>query len=538
VGWRDGLARILGVSPAPAAAAAAPAPRARAGLPAVVPVSVARAVPGGRVTVAKGETGFLGMAQALIAPADAESDWRLQQLDQRALERVSPARLIELLCDVSPDVSRALWDFLRMCNPGYEVKALRRGTPRGEEVVDERGPAALDAFLERLTVLYGSLDVVFARLFIGAFLRGGLFAELVLDAAGRVPVDLATPDPATVRFKRVRDDVRGTVWQLGQTQGFEFVPLERPTVRYIPLDPFPDSPYGRAVAAPTLFSALFLIGMLHDLRRVVQQQGYPRLDLAVVVERIQAAMPDDLQGDGEALKEWVDAAIAEVQTVFAQLKPDDVFVHTDAVTVGRPVGAASTEHFGAFDGLIDQLVRLVVRGSKSMPLLAGITDGVSEANANRQWEIHVAGIKSVQHLVENLLSPLLTLALEAQGIPARGSLRFAELRAAEEFRDQQTLEKKLANADTAYKLGYYSQEEASLFAVGHPPDQEEPRAAQIAPPPAPEANPEPGADRARRPVVVGPPVARPRATPAERAAIVEAALERARRLETATNGHR
>src|SRR5690606_28043428 len=133
---------------------------------------------------------------------------------------------------------------------------------------------------------YGSVDIVFGRLFMSAFLRGALFAELVLDSGGRVPVDLATPDPISVRFRRVQDPQRGPIWQPGQWQGGEFVPLDRPTVRYTPVDPFPGSPYGRPLAAPSLFTTLFLLAMLHDIRRVVQQQGYPRLDISLDTEKM------------------------------------------------------------------------------------------------------------------------------------------------------------------------------------------------------------------------------------------------------------
>jgi hypothetical protein len=104
-----------------------------------------------------------------------------------------------------------------------------------------------------------------------------------------------------------------------------------------------------------------------------------------------------------------------------------------------------------------------------MPLLMGITDGVSEANANRQWEIHTAGIKSLQHLAEALLEHFFELALQAQGIQANVEFRFAELRAAEELRDQQTLQLKITNYQALVDGGYVDRDEASLELVGHPP---------------------------------------------------------------------
>src|SRR4051812_22698112 len=85
-----------------------------------------------------------GLSQALVysgAP-DQEGFWRANRLDDRTLDRMAPADLIELLCDLSPDISRALWDFQRLTNPGWTCRALRLD---GKDV-EPRAQAAVDAF--------------------------------------------------------------------------------------------------------------------------------------------------------------------------------------------------------------------------------------------------------------------------------------------------------------------------------------------------------------------------------------------------------
>lgn len=407
----------------------------------------------------------------IAAPPDHESQWRTETLDSQTLSRRSPAELIELLADLSPEVSRALWDFCRMFNPGWECKALR---PSG--IVDKRGQAALDAFWEMIEQLYISPDVVINSLIIAGFLRGAFAGELVLDQAGRLPVDLATPDPYAFRYRKVSDPVRGTVWQIGQWQGGKWVPLNIPTFAYVPIDRFPGSPYGRSPAAPALFAALFLLGMLHDLRRVVQQQGYPRLDLAVQMEALRDMMPADLDDDPAAFKKWVDDTINEVGDVYASLQPDDAYIHTDVVTVNRPVGTVDASSLGAVDALIMALERMITRALKTMPLLMGLSDNAGETFANRQWELHAAGIKALQHLLEELLERLLTVMLQAQGLQAHVEFRFAELRASEMLRDEQTLTLQIANATAQYEAGWISQDEAALKGAGkEKSDQPEPR---------------------------------------------------------------
>lgn len=442
-----------------------------------------------RLTVDTENQVFTSLLTATVMGGlSSEEEWAGFDLDARTLCRMTPTRLLELLADLSPEVSKALWDFLRMCNPGYEAFAMR---PSGKVKAGGSHQAALDAFLMTLKERYGAVDVIIGRLFLGAWMRGGLMAELVLDNAGRMPIDIATPDPASARWRQVKDDERGIIWQLGQWQYGQWVALDYDTVRYIPIDPLPARPEGRAIAAPTLFPAVFLLAMLHDIRRVVQQQGYPRLDLSVALEKLAASMPTQAANDPETFKAWVQAIISEVETVYAALQPDDAYIHADIITVNRPVGAIDSSSLGAVDQLITVLERMLIRASKSIPLLFGVTDGVSEANANRQWEMHAAGIKAIQHLCESLLEHLLTLALRAQGIPAIVQWRFAELRAAEMFRDAQTEAQQISNERNKYQAGWTAQNEASQTITGHDADSPEPRGASggigVV------ANPDPGA---------------------------------------------
>jgi len=462
--------RLRSARPAPQPGPLAAAPQVAADVRART-TDVARRLAGGRLSVESAERHAFNGAFALLAPLSAEHSWRSLSLDDHALDTLGVAELLELLADLSPDISRALWDFLRLCNPGWEAVAL---LPDSEEP-DEAAQAVLDDFIGQLTELYGSLDVVIGRLFMGAFIRGGFFAELVLDERGRRLVDLVTPDPDTVRFRRIADAQRGPIWQLCQYDGLHLIDLDRPTILYIPVDPLPGVPYGRSLVAPALFGSLFLLSLLHDLRRVVAQQGYPRIDLSISLERLHAAMPAELEDDPEAVKKWVDAMVREVQNVYASLQPDDAYIHTDVINVNRPVGTVDSSSLGAVDGLIRALERMITRALKTMPLLMADTASTSEANANRQWEVHAAGIKSLQHLAESLLQRLFSLALQAQGIQTTVQFRFAELRAAELLRDAQTEALQIANVQTEYAAGWISQDEAALKAVGHESDQPAPR---------------------------------------------------------------
>lgn len=416
---------------------------------------------------------MFGSGMPIILPPDLERDeWRRLDLDASRIKYLPTARLLEVLVEASPDVSRALWDFLRLTNPGWTCTAYKPGTldpsPDGQAIIDD--------WVRRLRKRYGSVDVPIARLHFGAFLRGALFAELVLDQGGSTPVDLATPDPISARFKQVVDPVLGRQWQLGQYQGGAWVDLSvRETIKYIPIDAKPAVPYGRPPCAPAIFASLFLLGLLHDLRRVVAQQGYPRFVLRLLTDKLATLTPASIKQDPIKWKAWVEDHIDEIAKMYNDLQPDDALIVTDAVDVSKPMGAVSAEALASIDPLIRALERQLARALKTMPLLMGIIEGQSEANANRQWELQAAGIKSVQHLSESLLSEQATLACEASGVAAECVWQFAELRAAEKYRDAMTEGLEIDNATKEWLMGLISQEELSDRLVGHPPAEPEPR---------------------------------------------------------------
>jgi hypothetical protein len=96
----------------------------------------------------------------------------------------------------------------------------------------------------------------------------------------------------------------------------------------------------------------------------------------------------------------------------------------------------------------------------------GSNEATSETHANRQWEIHTASIRSIQHPAEGLLSRFFGLALQSQGIAAAVKIKFSELRASEELRDEQVQQLKLQNAREHMTMGLISQDEQAQMALG------------------------------------------------------------------------
>jgi hypothetical protein len=432
-----------------------------------------RPVPSGRASI-DNPTGSLSQGWVVVEPTDYEGQWRLQDLDINTLDNITPKELLDMLLDLSPEISKAAWDFLRLCNPGYSYKAFTLGEDGAE---DEAAKLHLDFVFATLRQKYGSVDVVLNRFFMGAFLRGAFCGELVLDSGATETVDLAAPDPYSIRFRKRPDALLKEFWEPGQFQGSAFVSLDIPTFKYIPVDPAPASPYGRSLAAPALFTAVFILSVMHDVKRVIMQQGYKRLNIVVNTEQAMDNFSYDPQGFA-SLGAYIKGAIEAFRTTYARLQPDDALIMTDLFSLESSVGTADSDSIGAIDKMFGRLEKMASRALKSSALVMDVGESTNETDSNRKWEIHVAGVKSLQHHCENMLESLLGVSLQAKGIQARVEFRFAELRASEMFRDEQTRTLRIQNARAEYEAGYTSQDEASMNAVGHNADAPEPRNAE------------------------------------------------------------
>lgn len=449
----------------------------------------------GRITVDTSAHGmsFGNAPLMVIPPPQPHQQWRAMELDSLTLSRVNVVRLIELLADTSPEVGRAIDDAMRMLNPGFEYRAYKPGR---EDADDEepRARAIIDGIFTRLRRRHGAVDVTLNRWFMGLLIRGAWFGEAVVGKDRRTVLDLATPDPASVRFRKIVEEELGEVHQLGQWQRSEFVSLDYPTIRYVPYDPFPASPYGRSPLNPGIFGAIFLLGFLQDIRRVIAQQGYPRIHISINLKRLVESIPAQDRQDWRKIEQYGNQLMARVQREYARLRPEDAYVHSDVIEINRPVGTLDASSLGMIEQVIGVLERMLVRALKSTPLMFGLTDGTSEANANRQWELAAQRIKQIQHLCESPLEDLLEYACQIDGVLAAVKFRFAELRSAELLRDAQTEWQQIRNAREKYNAGWIDNDEASNDVTGHDAAEDEPRESSLGTTPQ-VADPEPGQAR-------------------------------------------
>lgn len=413
--------------------------------------------------------GMVPFAVTLPPAGDTYDYWRVNLSDPDDLAALPVDQIQKIMARVSPEISKAWWDFVIFVGNMTEIKVYRQ---RGSDEVDEAAQQVLDSFIDLLDEQHSSSMNLIHRIISGGFMRGAFAAELVLDKNGRLPIDLATPDPQAFRFRPAVDPDRGEVWELGQWQNGKWKSFaDMPTIKYVPIVPEVGSPYAVSWMEAAVFPGLFLIMLLQDIRRVIANFGYPREDIMVDLERLITSMPPDVKADPQKLRNWVNDTIVEIQTVIGTLQPGDAWVHTDVATrqeLKGAIGGSGANFATQVDQMINSLERMLIRGLKTIPFLLASRQSTTERQADREWEAFTTGIDIVQRKLKFLLDNLFTLALEVQGTQAVASVEFAESGAFDALRDAQVEQMQIQNLIAKRDQGWITNDEASEIVTGSP----------------------------------------------------------------------
>ena len=391
-------------------------------------------------------------------------------LNDRTLNSSSLFDLIDILMDAHPDISYALWNFMRLGNSGYyyTVKKLDSNEEYPEAIED------IELLFKRLKTpnMVGferskSLDKLIDQMFLSAVTRGAISGELLLTPDKKDVARFVLVDPATVEFQIV--DGRYIPFQDNGR-----INLDIPTFFYEGIDEKIDDPYGRSPILGALNIVLFQMQVLNDLKAVVHNQGYPRLDLTIVEEVLLKRMPIAIRNNDEKKEKWLRDRLNEIIAMYNKLNPDDVFVHYDSLKIGEAGGKG-----GALfdpDKLMHVIDNLIQSGVKTLSTLLGRRGaGQTESYAKIEIKLYLTGLGGIQKYIASFMEKMLTVYLNIRGKQGVVEFRFRPIEIRTELEQQQFESTRLNNIALLYDRGWISQEEAAQRAVGHAPDSPEPR---------------------------------------------------------------
>lgn len=421
---------------------------------------------GTRSTIPKFVQGGGGVFGAL--PRRTQADLNL---DERRMNRMTVEDLMDILIDAHPDVSYALWNFLRLGNGEYTLKALRVGS----DAELTRGTKVLNEFIKKLDYPNverfehsRSFSKVLNELLLSTVVRGAAACELVLSSGIDDVAFIATVDPATVSFLYEND-------RYVPYQDQERISLDIPTFIYEALDTHADSPYGRSPFLAAVQMVLFQLQILNDIKAVVHNQGYPRLDIKILEEVLLKRMPLAIRNNEEKKQQWLNDHLQQIIAMYNNLGPDDTFVHYNSIEMDMVGGSSGGGAMLDPQKLMDAVDSLVMSGLKTLSTILGRrSHGNTESFAKMEIKLFIKSVEAVQKVVERLMNRALTMVLNLKGLQGVAQFRFkpVEIRTAQEQAQFELIA--FQNAAYLRDQGWIDQEEAAMRAVGHAPAAEAP----------------------------------------------------------------
>ena len=324
-------------------------------------------------------------------------------------------RALDFLKRVTPDVSMALWNFVRLANQGHEMKFEDANGKRIEAVEKQ-----WREFASRVNqVSNAGLDGLIDILHQSAYMRGAQALEVEVNEDRTDIIDVHPIIPQTIDWELEERNGR-EVWIPYQQQLGKRVSLEQGNANFfwVPTDPDIDDPRGNLVMASVLQSIDFQMQIMQDLQAVLHHQGFPKNDISIDLERMVASMPASVKsGTEKKRQEWLNDRIAEIRTAMDNLNPDSDYLHTDDITINMNQGANAARSLDvrAVTELVDTQT---LSGAKQMAIFMNRNQGVTESWGTVQFRIFCSGIASIQRGSKRLIEEVARLWLRVNGIQA------------------------------------------------------------------------------------------------------------------------
>lgn len=432
----------------------------------VLPASVTKRMTGvGRATVPKSTNPF-GIFNWL-----PKKYQQAHNIDLTKLQSYTAEELLELLISVHPDVSYALYTYLRMGDTTLTFTAKKpnkNNDKSGQHVLDEL-KTMLNTPLPSPGYQHGrSLDKLDTIQRMMVMVRGACAGEVVLNEQCNDVIDIVPVDPALIWFRRESDTDRLTPWQyvkhprrqVGEEWFGQYKKIDTPTFIYEEFDPMVDDPYGRTPMLPVLQVVFFHLQVLQDLKAVVHNQGYPRLDISMMEEIMLKNAPTSIQNNPAAQQKFLTERMGEVMTHFNSLNPDDTFVHWDSVKVEYLKGG-STGPMIDIKKLIDIIDTQMATSLKTLLTILSRHQGSTETYSSIDTQIYIKNVESARSVTKRFWQRAFSMSVRVKGTQTNVEVDYAPIDLRSENEIERDRRSKINNYVLAEKEFYITPQEAA-----------------------------------------------------------------------------
>lgn len=319
---------------------------------------------------------------------------------------------VEYLKKVNPDVSMAVWNFVRLANQGNQMEfyALDKKTRRTDLEDGWRD------FASRINEISNSgLDGLIDQLHYSSFLLGAMGVEVEVTPKRNDIYDIYPVKPQTIEWEIKDIDGRKT-WVPYQYNEYKKVYLDKKHANFfwVPADPEIGDPRGTLNLSPVLQAIDFQMQIFQDLQAVLHHQGYPKVDVSIDIEKLFALCPSNIKNDPKKLMEWMNDNVNNVRRNLESMAPDSDYIHTSDTTINQNSGANAGRSLDvrAVNELVDTQT---LSGLKQMAIFMNRNTGVTESWGTVQFRIYCSGIQSCQRGSKRIVEEIARLWLRVNG---------------------------------------------------------------------------------------------------------------------------
>jgi hypothetical protein len=327
------------------------------------------------------------------------------------------ATAIEFLRKVNPDVSMAVWNFVRLANQGNEMQFYAVGgkdKARITAIEDE-----WREFAARINEISNAgLDGLIDQFHYSSFLLGAMGCEVEVTPDRKDIYDVYPVKPQTIEWELKEIKGRKT-WVPYQWQLAKKVYLDKQHANFfwVPADPEIGDPRGTLTMTPVLQAVDFQMQILQDLQAVLHHQGWPRDFYSINLERMMAYCPQHIKNDSAKLDTWLAQQYNKVVNTLKSIAPDSDIVAFDDIS--RNTGQNNNPGRSLDVRAVNELVDVqVLNGAKQMGIFSNRISGNTETWGTVQFRIFCSGIASCQRGSKRLIEEIARLWLRVNGIQA------------------------------------------------------------------------------------------------------------------------
>lgn len=373
--------------------------------------------------------------------------------------------VIRDFCAASPDLSSALWAYLRVGIPeSYTAIAKnmdgtfnREATMLVQQIITRfdllpdysegfNGPTSMRSVAESL-----AKEII---------IEGACSAELVLGK-DRLPRKIQPIAVSQLEFIAKPDKTLIPV----QLVGSEKIQLDIPTFVYVALDqsllqPHAASPLEAAIK-PTIFSEDFA----QDIHRIVKKVIHPRQKVKINEEQLRKYLSPEAQNDPNKANEELNAIISAVERKINGLQPEEALVYLDSIgfEVENPSNAGLSSEYTVLQDIGNARM---ATGSKTMGTVLGHSSSSSNIASTESMLFVKSANGAVRLKLNEVFSRILTVSVRLFGMDVVVEFKFddidlrpsAELEAFRQTKQSRILEQ--------LSIGMITDEEASLALTG------------------------------------------------------------------------